>query len=114
MDELSKTYADLLGHSRKVLAEVADERETWKARAEAAERRVAELEARLAELDWRPVTEPPPIDDQYEVYSPTSWGVYQDMAWWDGKEWIADGEELHPTHWAKARPAPTPPPAATE
>ena len=83
----------------------------------AAERRVAELEARLAEQAWRPVTEPPEKDDRY-------------LVWWKGASWIDspvlalyskfsdvwlydDSDEPYnepPDYWQII----TPPPAATE
>ena len=112
MDELSKMYTDLLGHSRKVLAEVANERETWKARAEVAERRVAEFEARLVELDWRPVTEKPGHDGRYLIAINYYGRPYTLPALYDHTRgrWQSLNEEMTPTHW---RPLP-PPPAATE
>jgi len=90
--------------------------EWTKARAEAAERRVAELEAQLAAQEWRPVTEPPIEDGWYDVYAPDfkDYGEFQDTARWERSEWFVYGEPISPTHWAKLRPAPTPPPAATE
>jgi hypothetical protein len=77
------------------------------ARAEAAERELAELEARLAD-EWRPVTEPPEEDGWYDVYAPDfkDYGEFQDTARWERSEWFV--------YWDKLRPAPTPPPAATE
>ena len=81
----------------------------------AAERRVAELEARLAD-EWRPVTTPPIEDGWYDVYAPDfkDYGEFQDTARWERSEWFVYGEPISPTHWAKLRPAPTPPPTATE
>ena len=83
-------------------------------RAEAAEQRVAELEAQLAAQAWRPVTEPPIEDGWYDVYAPDfkDYGEFQDTARWERSEWFVYGEPISPTHWAKLRPAPTPPPTA--
>ena len=82
----------------------------------AAEKRVQELEAQLAAQEWRPVTEPPIEDGWYDVYAPDfkDYGEFQDTARWERSEWFVYGEPISPTHWAKLRPAPTPPPAATE
>ena len=78
--------------------------------------RVTELEAQLAATAWRPVTEPPIEDGWYDVYAPDfkDYGEFQDTARWERSEWFVYGEPISPTHWAKLRPAPTPPPAATE
>ena len=40
----------------------------WQARAEAAERRVQELEAQLAAQAWRPISEPPTEAGTYLLY----------------------------------------------
>lgn len=83
------------------------------ARAEAAERRVAELEAQLAAQAWRPVTEPPTEAGEYlgwesdgarrliiVTYDPDL--DYEDS--WAWGDWY--GEATPITHW---RPLPAPP-----
>ena len=112
---MTKSYTG--GHPlESVVGDIAKERDAAIARAEAAERRVAELEAQLAVQAWRPVTEPPIEEGWYDVYAPDfkDYGEFQDTARWERSEWFVYGEPISPTHWAKLRPAPTPPPAATE
>lgn len=79
----------------------------------AAERRVAELEARLAD-EWQPVTEPPTTEEMYltwDGYEIKALGYY---TYWedDSLTWRDEFDEpvADITHW---RPLP-PPPAATE
>ncbi len=86
----------------------------WLSRAEAAEARVAELEARLAGEAWRPVTEKPEKSGHYLAYDADGEqflfaGVcpYR-VARWDGK-WNSGLNGLN-DYW---RPLP-PPPTATE
>jgi len=72
----------------------------WKARAEAAEKRVAELEAAQA---WRPVTEPPEdINIEYWTYDR---GDIDKMEW-TGEHWMMNCTYWYPSHW---RPLPPPP-----
>jgi hypothetical protein len=86
--------------------------EWTKARAEAAERRVAELEARLAD-EWRPVTEPPIEEGEYWGWDAHD-GVFithynpdrdydDDWAWSD---W--SGEMIPVDMWSPSIPPPPP------
>lgn len=83
-------------------------------RTAAAEARVTELEARLAEQAWRLVTEPPTTEEMYltwDGYEIKALGYY---TYWedDSLTWRDEFDEpvADITHW---RPLP-PPPAATE
>lgn len=72
----------------------------WLSRAEAAEARVAELEARLAGEAWRPVTEKPESPGDYLVYT---WPGECEVVMFD-----SDGywQTTPVTHW---QPLPAPP-----
>ena len=72
------------------------------ARLNRAERRVAELEARLADQEWRPVTEPPQMADNYHVWRRPG---YHDFCHFNGVNWRTTGGDSV-THW---RPLPAPP-----
>jgi hypothetical protein len=110
---MTKSYTG--GHPlESVVGDIAKERDAAIARAEAAERRVAELEARLAGEAWRPVTEKPEKSGHYLAYDADGEqflfaGVcpYR-VARWDGK-WNSGLNGLN-DYW---RPLP-PPPTATE
>lgn len=52
----------------EILNDLEIDRDAWQARAEAAEKRVQELESQLAAQAWRPVTEPPPNKDKPDIY----------------------------------------------
>ena len=114
-DPRMATEEDIVNLLRE-FAQVTEAMYEAQEKAEAAERRVAELEAQLAAQAWRPVTEQPIEDGWYDVYAPDfkDYGEFQDTARWERSEWFVYGEPISPTHWAKLRPAPTPPPAATE
>jgi hypothetical protein len=110
---MMKSYTG--GHPlESVVGDIAKERDAAIARAEAAERELAELEARLAD-EWRPVTEPPGKADWrsgFIVSTESEMVYYADEyskgAWLWGDGWMKEIEGV--THW---RPLP-PPPAATE
>ena len=70
------------------------------ARAEAAERRVAELEAQLAAQAWRPVTEKPTEAGYYQAVND---GLYE-HCYYGPNGW--EDYYLTPTHW---RPLTDPP-----
>ena len=75
-------------------------------------RKIQEFEARLVELDWRPVTEKPGHDGRYLIAINYYGRPYTLPALYDHTRgrWQSLNEEMTPTHW---RPLP-PPPAATE
>lgn len=73
----------------------------WKARAEAAERELAELRAAN---EWRPVTEKPEQDGDYLVC--TYFGRCEIMLWSDGSWYSDSGNDGSVSHW---RPLPPPP-----
>ena len=78
------------------------------ARAEAAEARVAELEAQLAAQQWRPVTEKPMRDDEYLVWCNSDEGceILSYAVVFD--TWYAnDGND--PDYWRPLPPAPQEP-----
>ena len=84
--------------------ELAQGRAYWQARAIAAERRVAELEARLAEQEWRPVTEKPGKADWRSGFLvDTKNGIvyyadeYDKGAWLWGDGYMKEIEAV--THW---------------
>lgn len=69
-------------------------------------RKIQELEARLADQEWRPVTEKPTENGDYLTWI---WSNEYQVQTYDNGYWYSD--DMDPlTHW---RPLP-PPPAATE
>ena len=75
------------------------------ARAEAAEARVAELEAQLVAQGWRPVTEKPTAHDSYLVYRavpPRGEPWNYEFGIWDDTGWDVSAV----THWRPLPPAP--------
>lgn len=81
----------------RVLQTLQNEIESRKA----AEKRVTELESQLA-AQWRPVTEPPQMVDNYHVWRRPG---YHDFCHFDGVNWRTTGGDSV-THW---QPLPAPP-----
>jgi hypothetical protein len=67
----------------------------WKTRAEAAERRVAELEAQLAAQEWRSGDEVPHEEGWYQTFN---WGMYGHL-YFSGGRWSK--YPVPPKHWRK-------------
>ena len=92
------------------LADMTAQRDEWKARAEAAEKRIAELEAAQA---WRPVTEKPPKSGRYIVWNRQYPQLEAEMQFYDisTASWYtndADEQSVdYPTHWQPLPPPPT-------
>lgn len=92
-----KRYEDLFD----LYTLMGKERDDAITRVEAAERRVAELEAAN---EWRPVTEKPEQDGDYLVC--TYFGRCEIMLWSDGSWYSDSGNDGSVSHW---RPLPPPP-----
>lgn len=96
---MTKSYTG--GHPlESVVGDIAKERDAAIARAEAAERRIAELEAQLAAQAWRPVTKPPTEAGYYQAVND---GIYE-HCYYGPNGW--EDYYLTPTHW---RPLTAPP-----